>query len=247
MAGNEDNLSNEQLLEQIRAEGVDNVRRLSDILVLSTEIVTRNIEELRRDLREVKDSVKEVGAAREPHMIVHGSSIYRRVGEVPDQLAAQQSAQQSTQQSGGDNTTNTPEHASVNGEQPSAGQNQDPEPPEDVDNAGPVLNPIAGVPQFRLSRDITTVTEVWREWTEGLEGKPPIQDLEDQYKAAWRKYPGEKVFFCRRKLIVDEVKSLIAGGMPENAAVNRMEAKRLDHNLSLRKLHDFIKAKKMLS
>ena len=37
---------------------------------------------------------------------------------------------------------------------------------------------------------------------------------------------------------------LVARGMSESTAVDRVEAERVDNNLSLRQLHDFIKSKR---
>jgi hypothetical protein len=49
------------------------------------------------------------------------------------------------------------------------------------------------------------VPELWREWTCGLGGKPSIQSLEDTYGAAWCPLQRERVKFCRRKIIIDQI------------------------------------------
>lgn len=42
-------------------------------------------------------------------------------------------------------------------------------------------------PAYVLSRELTTVDEVWREWDEGLyRGTPAVRDLEKRYQATWR-------------------------------------------------------------
>lgn len=40
---------------------------------------------------------------------------------------------------------------------------------------------------YVLSRSLTTVHEVWREWDKGLRtGEPAVKDMEAKYKASWR-------------------------------------------------------------
>ena len=47
---------------------------------------------------------------------------------------------------------------------------------------------------------------------------------------------GKKVLFCCRKVIIDHVKSLIAGGMSEDMAVKCVEGIRQENRSSLAKL-----------
>ncbi|KAE8340908.1 hypothetical protein BDV24DRAFT_174991 [Aspergillus arachidicola] len=69
-------------------------------------------------------------------------------------------------------------------------------------------NHSAGIPHYLPFRTAHTVPELWREWTCGLGGKPSIQSLEDTYGAAWRPLQRERVKFCRRKVIIDEIHCL---------------------------------------
>ena len=65
--------------------------------------------------------------------------------------------------------------------------------------------------------------DLWREWTCGLGGKPSIQSLEDTYGAAWRPLQRERVKFCRRKVIIDEIRTRHANGTPLLKAVEEVE------------------------
>jgi hypothetical protein len=57
-----------------------------------------------------------------------------------------------------------------------------------------------------MNRSITTIDELWKEWSTGLlVGDPSIQYLELKYKAKWRSDPKERSFFCRRKKIIDYI------------------------------------------
>jgi hypothetical protein len=88
-------------------------------------------------------------------------------------------------------------------------------------------------PRYQLSRTITTVPELWREWTAGLGGYPSVQSLEDRYGAAWRPSQKERVFFCRRKVIIDEIRTRHAQGEAIPAAVEGVELVRRRAQLSL--------------
>lgn len=51
------------------------------------------------------------------------------------------------------------------------------------------------IPQYRMSRDISTLQEMVREWYEGLDGGPSVRQLEAQYGSKWRtKNDAERVF-----------------------------------------------------
>lgn len=68
------------------------------------------------------------------------------------------------------------------------------------------MDPDASPPAYKMSRTISTVTDLWREWTVGLGSNPAVQALEDTYGASWRPDAGERVWFGRRKVIIDEIR-----------------------------------------
>ncbi|EDN08635.1 predicted protein [Histoplasma mississippiense (nom. inval.)] len=62
---------------------------------------------------------------------------------------------------------------------------------------------------YSLSRTIQSVPDLWREWTTGLGGGPSVQSLEDQ-GGSWRKSSSkEQMMFCRRKIIINEIRFLL--------------------------------------
>lgn len=70
----------------------------------------------------------------------------------------------------------------------------------------PVLfDPAALPPSYKMSRSITTVTDLWREWTVGLGSGLAVQRLEETYGARWRPDQSERVFFSRRLVVIREV------------------------------------------
>ncbi|KAL1989509.1 hypothetical protein VTN49DRAFT_6706 [Thermomyces lanuginosus] len=95
---------------------------------------------------------------------------------------------------------------------------------------------------YRLSRTIKTVPELWREWTEGLNGGPSVQSLDAVYGAKWRVEQAERMFYSRRKVIIDDIfKRQKSKGGSLNAAVAEVELLRQDRNLSLNALAKVLK------
>lgn len=91
-------------------------------------------------------------------------------------------------------------------------------------------------PSYLLSRAISTVPQLWREWTVGLGGGPSVQGLEDMYGPRWRQKHSEAVMYGRRKVIIDEIRSRQARGITAAAAVEAVELVRQRGQLSLYRL-----------
>jgi Transcriptional activator of glycolytic enzymes len=98
----------------------------------------------------------------------------------------------------------------------------------------PVAPPIV----TSLSK-LYTVKDVWREWKEGIAGRPSIQELEEQWGSRWRPGGTIRVQFCRRKVIWDAISSRIARGKSEAEAI--AEVDRIRDGQSLNRLVDILK------
>ncbi|KAK4520942.1 uncharacterized protein ATC70_006826 [Mucor velutinosus] len=57
-----------------------------------------------------------------------------------------------------------------------------------------------------MSRQVTTVCDLWDEWTIGRDGFWSVQELEDKWGAKWRK--DDRKWFNIRKKIIDSVEDL---------------------------------------
>ncbi|KMS67138.1 hypothetical protein BVRB_034210 [Beta vulgaris subsp. vulgaris] len=57
-----------------------------------------------------------------------------------------------------------------------------------------------------MSRGIRTVTDLWREWTEGLAGGPAVKDLIERLGTKWCQ-ENERRFLNRRRVIINAVLS----------------------------------------
>lgn len=64
---------------------------------------------------------------------------------------------------------------------------------------------------YRMSRDVKTVSMLWKEWTEGLNGGPAVRMLEERHGHRWRKgRRAEQQWFSSRKRIIDLIHSRAA-------------------------------------
>lgn len=92
-------------------------------------------------------------------------------------------------------------------------------------------------PQYSMCRSISTVPDLWTEWSQGWYSKQSIVSLESTYGASWRKSDAERKFFFRRKRIIDAVKSMSASKrISIQQAVSLFEDHRRSHVLSLNSL-----------
>lgn len=103
--------------------------------------------------------------------------------------------------------------------------------------------PIAPSPTtYRLNRTIVTVTDVWREYADGLCGAPSVKRLEEEFGTAWRKDRKESRFFSRRNELYKAIKDKAnRERISCDEAARRIEERRLALNISLDKLRSVIK------
>jgi hypothetical protein len=112
--------------------------------------------------------------------------------------------------------------------------------PEEVGTTGqPPVSLEHGI--FKMSRKKgMTVADLWNEWSVGIDGKPPIKQLEAM-GTGWRACDSaEQRFFQRRKAIIDLVEANINAGLSEEGAVAAVDS--LREGKSLNALYDFIKS-----
>jgi hypothetical protein len=124
--------------------------------------------------------------------------------------------------------------------------------------SGPVALPItalaqateAPLPQYRMSRTVQTIPELWQEWTVGLQGQPSIERLDELYGSSWRSgliAASERQFYSRRKTLITEIRRLAAAVRtpPDKEAYNtvvlQLEDERKRAGASLSKAIDTLK------
>jgi hypothetical protein len=102
----------------------------------------------------------------------------------------------------------------------------------------------AQAPVYQLSRQVTTVPDLWREWTVGLGGLPSVAALDATYGSRWR-LQSERQYYSMRKVIIDEVIALAGNRLDDQdalvTAVEALEQQRMREKASLDKLIKLIK------
>ena len=59
-----------------------------------------------------------------------------------------------------------------------------------------------------MSRSVSSVEGLWREYDIGLVGQPSVRDTYEVRAHAFRNDDAERKFFARRKIIIEQVKNL---------------------------------------
>ncbi|KAL9932371.1 hypothetical protein V8E36_008850 [Tilletia maclaganii] len=82
-------------------------------------------------------------------------------------------------------------------------------------------------PTYRMSRSLSSITDVWKEWEEGLNGETSVRQLEKLHGARWRSTPTERKFYSNRKRLVDAIEKQAerARNTPRQAASQLEEAR----------------------
>ncbi|GJC87958.1 protein MSN1 [Colletotrichum liriopes] len=77
-------------------------------------------------------------------------------------------------------------------------------------------------PIFKFHRHPDTVEEQWAEFKYGLHGQPPVEQLEELYRAKWRNNTYGRSWFTRRKAFWDKMKEMLVEGKTEQQALDVM-------------------------
>jgi hypothetical protein len=110
----------------------------------------------------------------------------------------------------------------------------------DENNAPLSLTTDKGIPSYVLCRSLTTVNEVWVEYTIGFGSNPAVRDLENTFGTKWRTGPKEQRYFCRRNILYKEIMKLVSNGFSEADAVNQLETLRVSKKFTLDALQKYL-------
>jgi hypothetical protein len=119
--------------------------------------------------------------------------------------------------------------------------------PTAAPSSGPMPAPTAieslaeQPPMYHMSRGITTIPELWSEWTVGRGGQLSVEALDERWGSHWR-HGAEFQFYSRRKVIIDEIKRLLAGGREAMHVVDSLEEQRNKSKASLSQVINRLKA-----
>lgn len=93
------------------------------------------------------------------------------------------------------------------------------------------VSSVPNIIQYRLSRGLTTFTDIWGEWSEGLGGNHSVECYETNCPN-W--YVKDKTFYMRRKRLIKIIQSYAdVEGRSMREAVNRAESLRVRSRRSL--------------
>jgi hypothetical protein len=96
----------------------------------------------------------------------------------------------------------------------------------------PSTAPVPGPPVYTELAKAYTVRDAWREWREGLAGRPAVQELEEAWGSRWRPGNTVRVQFCRRKVLWDKVLARVARGKTKEEAIIELELLRAGRSLN---------------
>eukprot|EP00590_Aulacoseira_subarctica_P001586 CAMPEP_0172420380 /NCGR_PEP_ID=MMETSP1064-20121228/6753_1 /TAXON_ID=202472 /ORGANISM="Aulacoseira subarctica , Strain CCAP 1002/5" /LENGTH=255 /DNA_ID=CAMNT_0013160319 /DNA_START=240 /DNA_END=1003 /DNA_ORIENTATION=+ len=103
------------------------------------------------------------------------------------------------------------------------------------------VNYASAVPEFHsvLRQTTEKVTDVWAEWTVGLNGRPSVQDTDLQFNTAWRKQSSQQKIYSRRKMIINLIKNYSERkAISCTLASQEIEEKRSEQRMSLTHVAD---------
>lgn len=108
-------------------------------------------------------------------------------------------------------------------------------------NLAHALNAVSGV--FKMSRSVSTVADLWREWTIGTMGRSVISEYESGRGPVWKLHGGdaERKYYARRKVIIERVRLLARSrGTTEPTVATALDQWCRTNGVSLTGLQDAI-------
>lgn len=111
-----------------------------------------------------------------------------------------------------------------------------------VTDSGP-SNVQSSIPEFAMSRKTGDISTLWKEFTEGINGQPPIRTLERQYGTSWRKRSSETKFFTKRLPLLIEIQRRVDSDEEAHVAIQSLENERINNNLTFHQFLRYIRDK----
>ncbi|KAK9456857.1 transcriptional activator of glycolytic enzymes-domain-containing protein [Dipodascopsis uninucleata] len=95
---------------------------------------------------------------------------------------------------------------------------------------------------YKMDRGTQSVDRFWEEWTIGINGSPSIQALNATFRASWRSEVAERKFYSQRLVLVRTIEWMArTRQMPISEAVEELEKRRRNENISLSRLCRILK------
>jgi hypothetical protein len=95
-----------------------------------------------------------------------------------------------------------------------------------------------------MFRTIETTHDLWTKWTIELNNNFFVQNLKNTYEVVWRSTQIERVFFSRRKIIINEIRTRHVADINLIVVVKKLKLVRKKNKLSLHELWKMLNANK---
>lgn len=87
---------------------------------------------------------------------------------------------------------------------------------------------------YKMDRDITTVSALWKEWYIGTKNIPAVDFLEKEYGPNWRREERDRIWFVKRKTVIRIVHDLVdQNGWTKEEAVEHLDKYLVEDSKSL--------------
>ena len=88
----------------------------------------------------------------------------------------------------------------------------------------------ASPPAFRLLA-LHTIEDLWKTWTEGMNGQPAVEALEKDWGKDWRREGPVGRWFSARRPLIEKVQVHVSQGCTVQAAISLVEMERGSRSL----------------
>ena len=105
-------------------------------------------------------------------------------------------------------------------------------------NSDGILRNESTISNFKQNRGLETVEQAWEEYTKGIDGKPSVKSMDDEFKSKWRTLSADRKFYYGRKMIYDRITNMVNSGMTESDAVTKLDEFRILKGWSLNQLQN---------
>lgn len=81
--------------------------------------------------------------------------------------------------------------------------------------------------EIKFVKSPHSVIDVWKEYSEGIDGKPSIRELEELYQNGWRRDPAINKKFTRRRVLYRSIEKGLERGYTLNYIIDLLEESRI--------------------
>lgn len=95
-------------------------------------------------------------------------------------------------------------------------------------------------PQNVMQKGLKTVAAIWKEWSEGLDGKPSLQSLNNKWGTKWRSSAADRKLYSNRLQIIKEIQKR-SGNNPVQLGIQELEDLRMDNGTGIKRSIEWLR------